>query len=143
MKIEWKYVGPDINDQTVVDVESVLSVKLPADYLACLRKKNGGRPIPNAVNVSGRVDVVFENLLRLDIQAPHGVIKVWNVLRARTKEGVIPFASDPFGNLFCFEYLDRKSCSVVFWNHEDGLSTFVSNSFSELLEMLHSSGARQ
>lgn len=136
-KIEWKYVGPELNDQDISDAVTVLSVQLPGDYLAFLRKHNGGRPMPNAVNISGRSDAVFEQLLRLDIQAPHGVIKVWNALRGRTKEELVPFASDPFGNLFCFDYSDHLPCSVVFWNHESGSSTFVARSFSALLEMLH------
>ena len=136
-KLEWKYIGPELSDQNILDVESVLSVRLPSDYLDCLRKHNGGRPIPNCIDVSGRQSAIFEQLLRLDIQAPYGVIKVWNALRGRAKETMIPFASDPFGNLFCFEYLDKKAYSVVFWNHENGISTFITQTFTELLEMLH------
>ena len=135
--INWRY-GSILNDGHICDIESQLSVVFPSDYRVLVAKHNGGRPTPNAVDVPNAREVVLERLLRLEAGAKENVLNATGVLRERGRKDLVPFARDPFGNFFCFRFVGKSADAVVLWEHEEGRSTPICKTFSELLRLLHS-----
>ncbi len=135
-EIQWKY-GPPAIDEEFHAIETQLAITLPADYRAIARQHNCGRPKPNAVDLPGKGEVVVERLLSVTSAAKDAVSVATLVARQRHKPDLVPFASDPFGNLFCFHFVGKTASAVVFWDHERGTSTRICKTFSDLLNMLH------
>lgn len=135
--IIWKYGSP-LSNEVVRSVESQLAVVFPSDYRALVTAHNGSRPKPNAVEIPGNGEAVMERLVRVDAGAAENVMSVATILRSRGLVNLVPFASDPFGNLFCFQFSGKSLSAVVFWEHENGSVSTICTTFSELLCLLHS-----
>lgn len=136
-EIKWKYAGPSISEEDLRSLEGVLAVALPADYRSFIREHNGARPKPNAIDLPGGREVVMERLLRVEGDAKGNLASAAESLRKHGEPGLVPFGSDPFGNLFCFKYSGKSAKAVVFWNHEKGTTEKICGTFSELLQSLH------
>ncbi len=132
----WKY-GERATDGSIRTLEETLSIKLPEDFIEVVRQHDGGRPWPNAVDVPGGHEEMFERLLSVSGVTGETVLEAAEVLRKQQKDKLVPFGRDAFGNLFCFEYRGPEPVGVVFWDHETGNSTRVCGSFTELLALLH------
>lgn len=79
---------------------------------ACFKKKY--------FNFGNRKDAVFNSLLNLKEGGDDpSLIETYNNVKDRLPEKIIPFASDSFGNLICFNFNDNPA-SVCFWDHEIG-----------------------
>lgn len=134
-EIKWKFGSP-VSDEVVRAAESQLGVVFPSDYRTLVGQHNGGRPKPNAVEIPGRREAVMERLVRLDACAGDDVASAVAVLRGRGQGNLVPFASDPFGNLFCFQFARKVQSAVVFWEHETGSVSAICKTFSDLLALL-------
>ncbi|WP_425448522.1 SMI1/KNR4 family protein [Dethiothermospora halolimnae] len=139
-KIKWKFVKDMPSLMDIEKVESRFNVKLPLDYIECVKKNNGGRPRPKLFDFGEYKEMVFSSLLSIIKDHKENVIDVYKWIGDRLPENTYPFAKDPFGNYLCFKY-EGNDVFVVFWNHEksneeEGI-VFVSGSFKELLEKLH------
>ena len=132
----WKYGNP-ASDEAIRSVETQLAIAFPADYRAIVAQHNGGRPKPNAVDAPGKREVIMERLMSVDAGAKDNVAAATLVARKRHQSNLVPFASDPFGNLFCFQVAGKTPSAVVFWDHESGALTGICKTFPELLGMLH------
>jgi hypothetical protein len=102
--VEIENPGPRLTPQHLTDVEAELGTKLPDDYRAFLLKYNGGRPVPDTVDVENAPGTPT------DVQTLFGIGRqiessglVWNkqVLADRLPEDCLPIACDSGGNLFC------------------------------------------
>lgn len=136
-EIKWKYAGPSISEEDIRSLEGTLAVALPVDYKSFIREHDGARPKPNAVELSGGRELVMERLLRIEAGIKGNLTSTADALKKRDQQSLVPFGSDPFGNLFCFKYSGRTAKAVVFWNHESNTSSMICGTFSELLESLH------
>ena len=134
-EIKWKYGSP-VGDEVVRAVESQLGVVFPSDYRTVVAEHNGGRPKPNAVEIPGRREAVVERLVRLDAGGGEDVPSAAAVLKDRGQGRLVPFASDPFGNLFCFQFARNAPSAVVFWEHESGSVSTICQTFTDLLALL-------
>ncbi len=134
-EIKWKY-GSQLSDETISAVESRLTVFFPSDYRRLVARHNGGRPKPNAIEIPGKREAVMERLLRLDAEGGDSVQGATAILQSRGYENLVPFASDPFGNLFCFRFVGADGDFVVYWEHESGEVTTIAKSLSDFLEHL-------
>ena len=112
-------------------------MRFPTDYLECVRTNNGGRPKPFVVDIPGRKEAVCEKLLRLDKAGMNTICDAAGAIRGQSTYALVPFAEDPFGNYFCFDYSESTSPRVSFWDHEKEQLIVVSDSFSSFLTMLY------
>lgn len=131
---------PVASEARVQASERVLGVPLPADYLAVARSEQGRAPSPATVTLADGSHTVFNHLLHFE-SSPEStsLIGVWQDLEDILPERVIPFAGDPGGNFFCFDYRNGAAQPpVVFWSHDDPQAPpqRVAASFSDLLERL-------
>lgn len=127
-----------ISIDTIERMEDRLQITLPDDYKQFVLKYDGGYPHPNHFKVDEKVEIL-NNLLSLDENETDNIYEVLEDLQNRIGDQLIPFAEDGFGNLLCFDYSAAKN--IVFWDHEKNYddfkeSTFVSSSFSSLIENL-------
>ena len=130
---------PVAAEESIRAAERTLGVRFPADYLAVARNNQGRSPSRGLFALEDGSDSVFNDLLHFE-KAPSGnLVKTWLNYEDLLPKGVIPFATDPGGNLLCFDY--RQSVdkpTVVFWEHDNpGAPTQrVAVSFTDLIEKL-------
>jgi len=158
--IKWRRPDEPLKRDDILKVERLFGVFFPEDYVDCVQLYHGASVIPYRVDLNGNVRV-FANLLSFSDSSVDNIVKAYFDNKDRFKEGIFPFACDPSGNYFCFDYRkDKNNPSVVFWNHEIAVNESdysqeqlkrinlseaqekamerVCNSFTELLDMLHS-----
>lgn len=139
-EIEWKYAVPLGDDEEIQEVEEFVLLPLPADYKAFVRDHNGAMPRPNAIDLPNGREAVLNRLLRIESTAKGNVRSIAQAIWRERKVNLVPFAEDPFGNLYCFEYSGRNLKSVVFWDHESNTASRICATFSELIAALHQPG---
>lgn len=142
--LNWDFQEGKIAVAGLEEIQKTLSIRFPDDYVQCAIENNGGTPDKEGFNVSGRGPAVFNYLLSFHKESSIYIIDIYESVRDRLCQGVIPIADDPFGNLICFDF--RESASnppIVFWDHEveslnpDSALFPVCQSFTALLEMLY------
>lgn len=146
MSLKWICENNIVESTTISKAEDILSVKFPKEYVQIIMKNDGGYPNPNRFDLDGSEEI-FNNLLSFDEEDISNILDVYNDVKDRLIEKVIPFAEDPFGNLICFDYRNNNNeqPKVVFWKHEKAFNdkenaiTFICNTFTEFLNMLHES----
>ncbi len=143
-EVEWQRFLPPPADELFAAVEAEFAIKLPAFYIECCRKFHGARVTPHDVCIEGFGTTRLKSFLPLDDHPRRS--KLAQLARfmhsnGRIPEQVIPFASEPGGNYFCFDCRVDGEPIVVFWAHEEeqmahGGLHHVSNSFQEFLAVL-------
>lgn len=142
--LRWICENDSVEITTISKVEAIFGVKFPKDYIEIIRKNDGGYPKPNRYNLNSNEEV-FNNLLSFDEEDSSNMIDTYNDVKDRLIAKIIPFAEDPFGNLICFDYRNNEQPIIVFWDHEKAFNdkesalSYLCNSFTELLLMLHES----
>ncbi|OOZ84311.1 SMI1/KNR4 family protein [Bacillus cereus] len=119
--ITWSFMSKTpVTNEEIQAVEQYLNIKLPNDFVACVKKYDGGYPNPKVFDVPGQDENVFSDLLTLHIEDKYSIVQNYNSVKDRLVAKVYPFARDPFGNLLCFDYRNStESPIVVFWDHEE------------------------
>jgi len=134
-------------DSALADIEDMIHLPLPADYVEHLRKHNGGKPRRRYFRV-GRNEKVIERFLcivadyKKDPNGEFDLGVVWSDVADRMEDRLVPFASLFAGDYLCFDYQSSKANpKVVVWDHE--LSRVgrvtqhaVADSFEEFLSLL-------
>lgn len=114
MEIERHPEHRDANEADVSHFEMSIAAQLPDDYREFLLRYNGGYPSPNGFRGGDEVLEHFFGLwqkradLNYELLAHRGFIP----------EGMIPIASDPFGNAILLEVSRPNRGRIWFWDHE-------------------------
>jgi cell wall assembly regulator SMI1 len=155
MGLEWRWALPPAGREDVAALENALGVKLPEDYVTCALRHHGGRPTRNRLDFGGEQDKVFQSLLALrSVEGDPGgtVLGAHQNLRQLVEDArIVPFADDPAGNLYVFDYRRGERPSILYWDHEQAAKddpsepefslTPVAGSFTELLDKLYEPAA--
>jgi len=110
--------------QTMLQVD-FLDFEFESSYLAHIRAYHGGRPITNKIlTKTGRRWMVdrFLNFCDSESGGPHvrfNANVVWSAIEDRLRPTLVPFAADPGGNYFCFDYSGDGRPAIVLWLHEE------------------------
>ena len=136
LKITWNFVESMEVDSPVRELEELLNVKLPSDFVDCVKENNAGFPNLKTFETNQGIERVFSNLLSLDSDDDENIFYSYQFICDETdRNDILPFARDSFGNYICFEFNDNLP-KVVFWNHESKTLDKVAESFTDLLKML-------
>ena len=135
-RVSWKYGGP-VSGDAIQTFESEMNFEFPAALRKILIAHDGGRPQLQALVLPGGREVILERLLAVVSQNGTTISSANQALRSQGFQGLLPFATDPFGNLFCFTFQQEGEAGpILFWNHETGTTQRICGSFTDLLGLL-------
>ena len=133
-KFVWRFEKAPATDRVLEQIEKHLFITLPSSYKNLVKVHNGGRPRPNVVRINDGTERVIKTLLTVH-PTKGGIRDVYDWLKDQLPEKCIPFASDPFGNYFCFHYAkSTDEPTIIFWNHEQKRPEVLATSFQHFLE---------
>ncbi len=119
----------------VRNVAKEIGVEFPEDYIGFVKKFHGGSPEFEVVDIPERNECVFNRLLSFS-KNESTILKVVLQLSDRLPKNLIPIASDPFGNYYCFGYTTYVP-KIVLWCYETANKLFVADPFAKMIEMLY------
>lgn len=133
-KFVWRFEKAPATDRVLEQIEKQFAITLPTTYKKLVKLHNGGRPHPNVVKSDEHTERVIKTFLTVH-PTKGGLRDVHDWLNDQLPEKCIPFASDPFGNYFCFHYgKATEEPSIIFWNHEQKRPEVLATSFQHFLE---------
>lgn len=101
-------------ESEISKVEELLGMKLPEEYKIFVR-------------LGGLNDLLFS----CEIAKPEELIAAKAYIQDK---GCMPFASNDYGDLFCWEIVNDKIWPVIFWNHETNKFNYSCDSFISWLK---------
>lgn len=120
--------------------EKDIGARLPEDYRSFLVLHNGGTPEKYLVCWPGSHEPaeVWNDSLGLHNGPTYSRLdSVTEGLKEYLPKGIIPFASDPGGNLFCIGISGDYSGKIYLWDHERAQEkescSFLAGSFTEFV----------
>jgi hypothetical protein len=131
--IEWKWAELPVDEALIIAVQKELGVDLPVDFLNLVRESNGGYPSIKYFDFPSRGEAILNHLLSFTENGDDpSLLETYRNVLNRLPVKIIPFASDPFGNLICFDYKENPP-SVCFWDHEIA-SSDINSSISPICD---------
>jgi hypothetical protein len=122
MRIEIRDDRPPVPPETLAAAEARLAEighHIPESYKAFLAEQDGGKPVRNYFAFR-QDDRDQEDLVRLFYgiaESPNGDL-VGRVQTAGLPSGMLPIATDAFGNLVVLDGRDGRDGPLYFWDHE-------------------------
>jgi hypothetical protein len=164
MNIEFSRRFEMTDNARLSQFEAQHGFRFPSDYRDFLLKHNGGMPVNNRfiskyfgpqntfvvrriLPLADKEKVGFENL--------ESVLTTLTVEQRRIPAGMVPIASDGFGNLFLIAVSHADTGKIFFWDHEREADpdddevlahpprnlSLVADTFTEFLVSLKSEGS--
>ena len=139
--IEWSDPMPPPSSDKVAATERLAAFKFPADFLEFCDTFHGGFPDPDEIEVVGFGRTMINQVLPFDDDEEESIRSIGTVFAAveGLPEGLVPFASEPGGNYFCFSAGHTGDMEIVFWFHEENRVLPVCGTFSEFVELISES----
>jgi hypothetical protein len=143
--VEWTDVEewPAPDEATVREVEAALGVRLPADFVAVATAHPHAAPEPGSIDVPGFGGTAVDRLMHFTAdEGDHLLSCLWMVPDS-LEPGLVPFATDIGGDLFCFDYRESPDApSAGFWCTDTGYVR-LADGFTELVGMLGDRRSRE
>lgn len=142
-KLTWSNRWREAEPSEIEKVESFFGVKFPKEYIQCVIVNHGEVPDWDTFDFEGHSEACFGELLSFNPEQSNYILKVYDILKDRLPDRVIPFANDPGGNYICFDYRNKFNPTVVYWDHElaflkkENFIVFICDTFQELLDKLY------
>ncbi len=132
MSLKWKYVEP-LDESQLSKVEEHFGLSLPEDYKKSLVECNRGKPTLERFDTEFQKECVLDYMINLEetVAIAQAISSEYGV------DNLIPIGRDPFGNLIAFRIVGKQIDSVIFWDHERGKISKISDSLTEFLENLY------
>lgn len=128
--MKCKYIKPIMDETCIVRFQEIIGVKFDESYVDFILKNNGGRPEKNLILLGDGAEYILNKFLSFNETDKENIYKA----KKRVEEddvSLIPFASDPAGDYFCF-----LSGRIYLYDHETGGAKEIADSFTDFLEML-------
>ncbi|MBA4032647.1 MAG: hypothetical protein C0478_17405 [Planctomyces sp.] len=150
--VEWLFPKPAPAQSAIDRIELLIGWRFPTSYRNVVCEYNGAYPKPSECLLGRPQGMSFNNMIAISFPGDElkgeRIIEVVDALGGRLPKNVVPFAADPSGNYFCFDFNhvgDSGEPSIVFWDHENEdheqrdpwlAVTCVCGSFDELITSL-------
>lgn len=143
--------GGDFDDEYVKETEEMLELEFDPDFIAFLKKHNGGVPNKQYFTLDDNEKVV-ERFLNLfpDYEeneefGQYDIGVIWSAIEDRLNEYQVPFAIVYPGDFLCFDHEGEGKPKVVLWDHDlseedDPYTIPVADNFTQFLSMLTAEG---
>lgn len=136
MIMQWKFIKTLENKDIIKLYEEKYQITFPKEFISLIERYNGGRPRPNNFNCKSISGCVFKSLLSFNPNDRENIFNTKECLKDELPENLIPFATDPAGNLICFKYTSGNT-SIVYWMHETEEIHDICETINELLNNLY------
>lgn len=125
-------------DTAVREAERQLRVPFPTDFLDVARAHQGAAPVPANIDLPNGFGTAVAHLFHFEASPfASNIVAAGFPAQDALDKGVIPFAADIGGDLFCFSYReDYDNPPVVFWSVDWGTLPLAA-SFTDFVAMLH------
>lgn len=138
--IKWQsdYSSAEIN--TIRTVEKNFGIQFPCDYIEIAIKYHGGEPYSKKPIIINDKKIVFGFLLTFLAFDELDILDKYNSERYNLPQKHFPFAIDEEGNMFCFDFSDSLTPSIVFVKKEEDSTVsifFVEQSFLDFIQLLN------
>jgi hypothetical protein len=139
--------GPQIGGGHIAEVEAAIGGELPASYKGFLIKNNGGRPVPDTIDIDRLPGSPTD--IRVFFGVGRGVETSnlsWNMKFVRPRlpdRRLLPIACDSGGNIFCLDILGEFSGGVIYCDltgAEPAKSYEVAPTFEAFLQKIRTWG---
>lgn len=143
------HIGKPASVEEIKTFETRLGSVLPDDYKCFLASENGGRPDfafrtfafqKEDGSLSDSLVNWFNGLNESEDYSIEGNLELFE---GRIPEGMLPIATDPFGNLILLGVRDPSVSGIWFWDHEYEPTSIknigiykIANSFEHFVETL-------
>lgn len=114
MRNKWKYKIELRDKDTFKRLSEEYNLIIPADLKEFVRKNNAAVPVANCVLVNG-IERVYAETLSFNYKEEDATT-VYSIIKIINNQNYIPFALDPFGNVFCYSV---KTSTISFFDHEE------------------------
>lgn len=130
--IQWDYKIQLDNLEVFEKIESQNTLKVPEDLKRFIIDNNGAYPTPNCVDING-VERVYDATLSFN-EDDNVATTVFEALKIVDNPDYIPFAQDPFGNYFCYDW---KNETISFYSNEESIMDDTDLNLEMFLKSLH------
>lgn len=135
----------EFDENYVAETEKMLGHKLPPDFLALLKRHNGGVAKRKFFRLGNNIKVLDQFLALVPDykNSPYGDLDigvVWSNIEDRLTDELVPFAMIYPGDYLCFDYSSAPP-KVVLWIHDRSAENApalapVADNFGRFLSML-------
>lgn len=136
MSVKWENAKKRLTEEEIIQVQNKIGYVFPSDFSSHVLQYNGARPTKYFLDFGNYKKRVFGTLLNLDLNEKWNLVKAYHTIYDDddgTPQGFVPFADDPAGNLFCFDFTqNEQNPSIIFFDHEEPEWEYVCNNFTEL-----------
>ena len=117
--IDWSDPMPAPRQDEISSVEETVGAQIPADFVKFCQQYHGGYPDPDEIEVEGFGRTMVDQILPFVDDPAERIRSIATVFEAvdGLTPGLIPFASEPGGNYFCFDSRSGRQ-KIVFGFHE-------------------------
>lgn len=132
--IIWKRVKPLIKSNIIDKFEEDYEITLPENLKEFIIANNGGRPSLDIFKTLDGKEVELKSLLSFNEDDTENIYNVIEYFKGQFNGNILPIAMEPSGDYFC---IDLTKNSIVYWNHENDVLTFIAKDLVEFLDCLY------
>src|SRR5664279_2700937 len=135
-----------LNRADISEIEKELSIVFPDDFVAHYLRYNGGYPESDAYKWRDEGATTVNAFLSLKYNGFGNLENTYKNLALLERYfplGIVPFALDDGGNLFCISVRENNFGKVYYFNNnhydagdEESALTFLENTFTNFIETL-------
>lgn len=121
--MELRNVGKAISESDLIEIEQKMNLLLPIEFKEFYLQHNGGNPVVNTyyrwneeekTRINSFDRIKKDNGIGLEVMYENLIVK-----ESYLPLGIIPFANDDSGNMFCLSARESDFGSVYYCNNDD------------------------
>lgn len=129
--MECKFIKKLKDKSLITEFQNKYLYVFPYSYVEFIKINNGGRPKYERFMTKKGIERCIKSFLSFNFD---DIENIWDVVEIVWNQSLVPFATDNFGNMICFNV---KTNQVIFWNHEDCSIDSIAGSFRVFIEKLY------
>lgn len=135
--MEWKYVEPLKNPQTVKDFLEKQCVALPDEVVSFIVQHNAGRPKVNRFDTDKSKECIFDGVFSYNVEDPENIYNVYtgNLQKTMQEKSLFPLGLNPSGDLICIDIGDNNR--IKLYRMENDEIELIVNNIAELENKLY------
>lgn len=150
MNFDWINPKSNIERSNIQDIEKYFDIRLPVEFVDFIMENNGVEPVRKTINFKVGEDEETEDIksfLSFSLNDKNYILKTYEENAAFLRPKIVPFAETNYIDLICFDYREKSSPTIIYWNYEiswevasneriEGQQFYkICNNFYEFLEL--------